>query len=189
MHAKSLQSCSTLWDAMDCSLPDSSDHGICQARKLDKGRYGLFVCLIEIACEIVQSWTFVAYRGFFNYKFSTTSDWSVQDVCFILIKSWQVVCSRNSHFLLLLLICWYIAVHSVLLWYFVSLWHYFSSFISYFVCVFSFSVNLTKGLLTLNWIFIFYWSPVVLVSGVHKNDPVMHISISIILKVLFQHRL
>ena len=136
MHAKSLQSCSTLWDAMDCSLPDSSDHGICQARKLDKGRYGLFVCLIEIACEIVQSWTFVAYRGFFNYKFSTTSDWSVQDVCFILIKSWQVVCSRNSHFLLLLLICWYIAVYSVLLWYFVSLCNWFSFTFFHFLILF-----------------------------------------------------
>ena len=27
MHAKSLQSCLTLYDPMDCSLPDSSVHG------------------------------------------------------------------------------------------------------------------------------------------------------------------
>ena len=32
MHAKSLQSCSTLCDPMSCSPPDSSDHGILQAR-------------------------------------------------------------------------------------------------------------------------------------------------------------
>ena len=35
VHAKSLQLCPTLWDAMDCSLPDSSVHGILQARILE----------------------------------------------------------------------------------------------------------------------------------------------------------
>ena len=34
MHAKSLQSCLTLCDPMDCSLPGSSVHGIFQARVL-----------------------------------------------------------------------------------------------------------------------------------------------------------
>ena len=33
--AKSLQSCLTLWDPMDCSPPDSSAHGILQARILE----------------------------------------------------------------------------------------------------------------------------------------------------------
>ena len=33
--AKSLQSCPTLWDPMDCSLPGSSIHGIFQARVLE----------------------------------------------------------------------------------------------------------------------------------------------------------
>ena len=33
--AKSLQSCPTLHDPMDCSLPDSSVHGIFQARVLE----------------------------------------------------------------------------------------------------------------------------------------------------------
>ena len=32
MHAKSLQSCSTLFNPMDCSLPGSFVHGILQAR-------------------------------------------------------------------------------------------------------------------------------------------------------------
>ena len=35
MHAKSLQSCLTLWDLMDCSPPGSSVHGILQARILE----------------------------------------------------------------------------------------------------------------------------------------------------------
>ena len=35
MHAKSLQSCPTLSDPMDCSLPSSSIHGIFQARVLE----------------------------------------------------------------------------------------------------------------------------------------------------------
>ena len=35
--AKSLQSCPTLYDPMDCSLPGSSVHGIFQARVLERG--------------------------------------------------------------------------------------------------------------------------------------------------------
>ena len=35
IHAKSLQSCLTLCDPMDCSLPSSSVHGILQARVLE----------------------------------------------------------------------------------------------------------------------------------------------------------
>ena len=35
MHAKSLQSCPTPWDSMDCSPSGSSVHGILQARTLE----------------------------------------------------------------------------------------------------------------------------------------------------------
>ena len=35
MNAKLLQSCLTLCDPVDCSLPGSSDHGILQARILE----------------------------------------------------------------------------------------------------------------------------------------------------------
>ena len=35
MHAESLQSCFTLCDPTDCSLPGSSAHGILQARILE----------------------------------------------------------------------------------------------------------------------------------------------------------
>ena len=34
LHAKSLESCPTLWDPVVCSLPGSSVHGILQARVL-----------------------------------------------------------------------------------------------------------------------------------------------------------
>ena len=37
MHAKSLQSCPTLCNPMDCSPPGSSLHGILQARALERG--------------------------------------------------------------------------------------------------------------------------------------------------------
>ena len=37
LHAKSLQSCLTLFDPMDCSLTGSSVHGILQARRLEWG--------------------------------------------------------------------------------------------------------------------------------------------------------
>ena len=36
MSAKSFQSCPTLWNPMDCSLPGSSVHGILQARVLER---------------------------------------------------------------------------------------------------------------------------------------------------------
>ena len=35
VRAKSLQSCPSLWDPMDCSPPGSSVHGILQARTLE----------------------------------------------------------------------------------------------------------------------------------------------------------
>ena len=35
MRAKSLQSCPTLWDLMDCSLPGFSVRGLVQARILE----------------------------------------------------------------------------------------------------------------------------------------------------------
>ena len=37
LHAKSLQSCLTLCNPMDCKLSGSSDHGILQARKYWNG--------------------------------------------------------------------------------------------------------------------------------------------------------
>ena len=44
--AKSLQSCLTLCDPVDCSLPGSSVHGIFQARVLEWGAIALGLWLI-----------------------------------------------------------------------------------------------------------------------------------------------
>ena len=41
VHAQSLQSCLTLCDPMDCSLPGSSVHGILQAKILEVGCHAL----------------------------------------------------------------------------------------------------------------------------------------------------
>ena len=49
LAAKSLQSCLTLSDPMDCSLPDSSIHGIFQSRVLEWGAIAFLVL-----CKIVE---------------------------------------------------------------------------------------------------------------------------------------
>ena len=54
VHAKSLQSCPTLCDPKDCSLPDSSAHGILQARILEwvavPSSRGAFWCRDRTLC-------------------------------------------------------------------------------------------------------------------------------------------
>ena len=134
----------TLW-TVACQIPQTM--GFARQESLIRQVWPL--CMFDRNCM----WNcpvldFSCLEGFFfNYKFSTTSDWSVQDVCFILIKSWQVVYSRNSHFLLLLLllICWYIAVHSVLLWYFVSLCNWFSFTFFHFLILFMWLTSFLLG--------------------------------------------
>ena len=51
VHAKSLQSCPTLYDPMDCSPPGSSIHGILQARILE----WVAICLSKVLCKLT-SW-------------------------------------------------------------------------------------------------------------------------------------
>ena len=51
--AKSLQSCPTLRDPMDCSLPGSSVHGIFQARGLEWGTVN--ECSTHVQIESVKS--------------------------------------------------------------------------------------------------------------------------------------
>ena len=46
--AKSLQSCLTLCDPMDCGLPDSSVHGIFQARVLEWVTIVFSICILII---------------------------------------------------------------------------------------------------------------------------------------------
>ena len=47
-YAKSLQSCLTLSDPMDCSLPGSSVRGIFQARVLEWGAIAFSVCKVIV---------------------------------------------------------------------------------------------------------------------------------------------
>ena len=52
--AKSLQSCLTLSDSMDCSLPGSSVHGIFQAKVLEWGAIA-FSKVFDDSCQIDKS--------------------------------------------------------------------------------------------------------------------------------------
>ena len=49
------QSCSTLCDPIDCSPPDSSVHGIFQARVLEWGAIAFSINLIAAAAKSLQS--------------------------------------------------------------------------------------------------------------------------------------
>ena len=51
------QSCLTLSDPMDCSLPSSSVHGICQAKVLEWGAiafsvYNISICKLDKQCPV-----------------------------------------------------------------------------------------------------------------------------------------
>ena len=63
MHAKSLQSCLTLCDPMDYSLPGSSVHGILQARILE-----WIAISFSRGCSWPRDWTWVSCiaGGFFT---------------------------------------------------------------------------------------------------------------------------
>ena len=52
--AKLLQSCPTLCDPMDCSLPGSSIHGIFQARVLEWGAIAFSIFLDEFTTNITR---------------------------------------------------------------------------------------------------------------------------------------
>ena len=60
--AKSLQSCPTLRDSMDCSLPGSSVHGIFQAGVLEWGAIALSLPTSTI--YLFHEWTTVQVRFF-----------------------------------------------------------------------------------------------------------------------------
>ena len=50
------QSCVTLHDSMDCSLPGSSVHGIFQARELEWGAIALLWFIIRNVCLVFGFW-------------------------------------------------------------------------------------------------------------------------------------
>ena len=68
MPVKSLQSCLTLCDAMDCSPPGSSVHGILQARILE------WVAIpFSRASSCPRDWTRISYVSWIGRGFFTTS--------------------------------------------------------------------------------------------------------------------
>ena len=67
IHAKSLQSCLTFCNPMDCSLPGSSIHGILQARIL-----GCFAMPSSRGSSQPRDWTRISYASCFVGGFFTT---------------------------------------------------------------------------------------------------------------------
>ena len=61
------QSCPTLSDPMDCSLPGSSVHGIFQARVLEWGAIAFSVKQDKTVVKLV--FEFGSYRFHLNFKF------------------------------------------------------------------------------------------------------------------------
>ena len=56
------QSCPTLSDPMDCSLPGSSIHGIFQARVLEWGAIAFSSCIFELSLNLFINMTLVGWR-------------------------------------------------------------------------------------------------------------------------------
>ena len=80
LHAKLLQSCPTLCDSMNCSLPGSSVHGILQARILE----WVAVPFSRGASQLRDQIQVSCVEG----RFFTI--WATKEVCAIyLVKSWR----------------------------------------------------------------------------------------------------
>ena len=69
------QSCPTLNDPMDCSLPGSSVHGICQARVLEWGAIAFSNILSYILANfdllIITPFSFISMSSFMGCFFTT----------------------------------------------------------------------------------------------------------------------
>ena len=61
------QSCPTLSDAMDCSLPGSSVHGIFQARVLEWGAIDLKFCIEFLHVSDYVPADYVLYISFWSW--------------------------------------------------------------------------------------------------------------------------
>ena len=69
------QSCPTLSDPMDCSLPGSSAHGIFQARVLEWGAIAFSSCMLSGVQLFATPWT-VACQGPLSKGFLRQEHWS-----------------------------------------------------------------------------------------------------------------
>ena len=85
------QSCPTLRDPMDCSLPGSSVHGILQARVLEWGAIGLYqICVLQTfspSVQLIFIFLTISFTEIFNFN-------KVQLVSFFFYL--LVLCLKNS---------------------------------------------------------------------------------------------
>ena len=83
MRVKSLQSCLTLCDPMDCSSPGSSVHGISQTRMLGVGFHSLLQGIFPTQFEPESLKSPVLAGGFFT----TSTTWEAPSPCLVVDNS------------------------------------------------------------------------------------------------------
>ena len=98
--AKSLQSCLTLCDPMDCSLPGSSVHGTLQARVLEWGLWSLVFhytgCCRDKHLTLIHPTTFGVYNFFYHGRESFPETATDLSFCLIGQKKW-VKCQLKTN--------------------------------------------------------------------------------------------
>ena len=80
-----VQSCLTLSDPMDCSLPGSSAHGIFQARVLEWGAIAFSVCLHEMSIKgtSLETGSRLAVASGRRRKLGGNGEWLLTDMGFL----------------------------------------------------------------------------------------------------------
>ena len=68
VKVKSLQSCPTLKDPMDCSLPGSSVHGIFQARVLERGAIAFYLASNSVTFGKLPKFSVLAAANVRHYE-------------------------------------------------------------------------------------------------------------------------
>ena len=88
------ESCPTLSDPMDCSLPGSSVHGIFQARVLEWGAIAFsrytYIC-IYIAITLKQNWDHTVYIYLIDFLFLLISSFNVLSWPCHMIRIWNII--------------------------------------------------------------------------------------------------
>ena len=89
-RSEAAQSCLTLSDPMDCSLPGSSVHGIFQARVLEWGAIALSGGFLEfLLLDVLQTFCISALVSVINFrKFSTIITYIFLLLCSLFFSLW-----------------------------------------------------------------------------------------------------
>ena len=110
-------------------------------QKFKKDGYNLFMCLVEFTCETIWSGLLLVECFYYTFNF-ISSDQSVVDL--FLLDSVLASCMslESCPFLLGCQICWYIVVHSIILWFLVFL-QYLLGFLHFhfLFCLFGFFLS------------------------------------------------